>query len=270
MAISTVSINSPGDVSDPMFRNDYSFPVRASKLGQLIQKLISGGSGTKATFRYGTKRAFGTVVYSTSSGTPGVTINGVAVAVADGGSDLINAGLLVAAINASTNALVQDLVHASCYSAIITLVSALPGDWVEIMGVRFLAKGGTTAVCTPSEFTTGGSDTADAATLVVAINNHPVLSELVKASSSAGVVTVRAYRALPPSLAISSSHATRVALTDYTATATAVLTPSTTVCISALWKGTLGNCITIAAIATGTTASGARLTGGLNGTNQTL
>lgn len=75
-------------------------------------------------------------------------------------------------------------------SGTLTLVSAVATDAITIGAVTM------TATSTPSLETDweidGADDTADAAALAAAINAHSTLSQIVTATSSAGVVTITA------------------------------------------------------------------------------
>lgn len=260
MAITTFSLNSPGDPVDPLNRANLALRNKIDLVRSRLRKIIGGGNARKARLRFGTRRAFGTLAFSSASGTVGGVINGVTITVSHDTSDLIDATALVAAINASSDVLVTDLVHASNYAGTVTLASAVPGDWVEILGVRFKGIGGTGNAVAADEFTTGGTDTQDAASLVVAINAHPIIGERVRATNASGVVTMRLYEATPDTLSLSSNDGTRMAVSA------AVFATVATVMLSHLWKGVVGNQTTLAASGTGVTASGARLTGGVAGT----
>lgn len=86
--------------------------------------------------------ATGGVTYSSSSGTQTVTINGVAITASSGASDALTASAVAAAINASTNALVQYLVTASASGSVVTITSAMPG---KVGNCITLAASGTGA-----------------------------------------------------------------------------------------------------------------------------
>lgn len=73
----------------------------------------------------------------------------------------------------------------------ITLASCTAGQAVRISGLTYVAVSGTPVVAN-REFKVGVSDTADALSLVAAINGNSTTSKLVTASSSLGVVTLTA------------------------------------------------------------------------------
>lgn len=74
----------------------------------------------------------------------------------------------------------------------LTAASAVAGDVCNVGGIVFTGVTGATGVGKPTSFSVDTSDTAAAADLVTQINAHPSLASTVKATSAAGVVTVRA------------------------------------------------------------------------------
>lgn len=203
--------------------------------------------------------ARGTVTMSTSSGTVGATINGVTVTVTWATSDANSSTLFAAAVNASTNALVQYLVQACNIAGTVALASVAVGDFVELyvtnVGTfRFTAKAG--GVLDAAEFDQSGSDTADAASFVTQFNNRAVLNQYFLAESSSGTVTIRQVSGTSV-LATMGKSASTFTLTALAATATTL--------ISSLVPGVVGNCITLALSGTNVTVSGARLTLGTGG-----
>lgn len=98
-----------------------------------LRGLVAGTQkGTAVTINAGTATtslvpAAGTVTISSGSGTITATINGVAIAVTWGTSDTATAAALAAAINASTNALVQYLVAATSVAGVVTIRALQPG-----------------------------------------------------------------------------------------------------------------------------------------------
>lgn len=74
----------------------------------------------------------------------------------------------------------------------LTAASAVAGDVCNVGGIVFTGVAGATGVGKPTSFSIDTSDTAAAADLVTQINAHPSLASTVKATSVAGVVTVRA------------------------------------------------------------------------------
>ena len=178
------------------------------------------------------------------------------------GSDIETATALAASINDSTTEganPVKNVVRASNYAATIQCTSATAGTKLSICGVELTANVDGTEV---GVFAVGGTDTQDATALKNAINKHPLLKERVTADSSTDTVTVRSLTPTPadPSVALVSG---------VIGTISGNLAPTATVCVSSLWKGTIGNCITLAG-ASGVTAGAARLAGGTLGTVVTM
>ena len=204
---------------------------------------------------------------STSTGSVGATINGVAVTATYATSPLNTAGLVAAAINASSNALVKGLVQASNLGCTLTLTSVAAGDTVTILGSRFVATSGTPATIVTGgnlfSFDCSGSDSADATALAAAINTAPGLSLLVCAYADSNAVYVMSrtatYPAGPgvPANVVASQASTIVA-------SAASLTAIAYVGITACVPGVTGNTQTIAASGTGAAIVGSltRLAGG--------
>lgn len=271
MGLSTVSVYT-ADQQDPMgertlVASGSRIPMRRKllNLATLLLGIVAAITRRPVTVRYGETPAFGTVTFSGASGTVGCTLNGVALTFAHGASDQADSNTMVTTINASANALVVDLVKASNYAGTLTLVSCAAGTKLLIAGVVMTAMQSTSSPPPSGEFSIAGNDNADATALAAAINAHSLLREKVVATAATNVVTVRALDAAPTDLSLqvlSGSGAT--------ASSGSVLAPVTTVCISSLWKGTVGNCLTLAASGTGVTASGARLTGGTLGNVVTI
>lgn len=124
---------------------DFARLVWAIAAGQLM-------SATHPRIITGTTPASGTVTLATASGTVGATINGVAITVAFATSDANTASLLAAAINASTNPLVKDVVTASAAAGVVTIRSTVAG----ITGNSItLAPSGTGATASGARLTGG-------------------------------------------------------------------------------------------------------------------
>lgn len=259
--------------------SNFTTKPKAAKVRLLIKALtgaISGGyldrdllSGLNhPSVVAGTAYATATVTLATVLAADTVTINGAALTAANGsptaeqfdmsGTDAADATSFVNAVNVtSTAALITGLVRASNIAGTVTFASSTAGDTVTVAGVTFTAVTAT-ATNVSNEFSIAGNDTADAAALVALINAHPVTKELVFASNSSAVVTVRQLPFGPTAaLGLSSSNATRLAVVAMAATGTVLL--------CARDKGKEGNCMTIASsngtrLAIG--ASATRLTGG--------
>ncbi len=97
-------------------------------------------------------------------------------------------------------------------SSTITLATVLADDTVTIGKTVLTAKA---APAGESQWSQAGTNTANAAALVVKINAHSVLSKLVFASSAAGVVTVSALvkGEVGNHIGLVSSNGTRLAVT---------------------------------------------------------
>lgn len=212
---------------------------------------------------------------SGGAGTVGVTLNGVAVTATYATSDTNSCGLVAAAINASSNALVAGFVTASNLTATLTLTSTVAGDFVNICGTRFTAVSGTPPQIVSGgnlcNFDISGNDAADATALAAAINSAPVVSRYVSALAVSNVVRLFARQyafsgtatfAWPsgpgvPANSVISGSGTIVA-------SAASLAAGAFVGINACMPGISGNTITTAASGTGVTVlnSAARLVNG--------
>lgn len=212
---------------------------------------------------------------SGGAGAVGATINGVTVTAAFAVSDTNSCGLAAAAINASTNALVQGFVTSNNLSATLTLTSVPAGATVDICGYRFTGTTGTPPTIVfggnTFNFDISGSDTADATALAAAINAAPGLSRYVSAVSTTNVVRIFARQYLfsgtatfswptapgTPANALISNAASIVA-------SGGSLVASAFFVLNACTPGVQGNAITVAASGTGVSVvgGGARLAGG--------
>lgn len=232
-----------------------SFRAKARRLINMLLLVIAGGL-RGATLRMGDKHAFGTLVWSGASGTVGGIVNGVTLTAAHGASDTADATTFVAALNASTNALVQHLLKASNTLMTFTISTGVSGVTIVLGGVTLRGVPGTVIPAgTRDCFVIGDTDTNDAVSLVTVINNHPLLRDRYYATSSAGVVTVFAlYGSVADAYTEVSAAGGITRSGNFAVAATAL--------IWSIVKGTAGNTQTLAASGTGVTASGARLTGG--------
>ena len=202
---------------------------------------------------------------ATTTGTIGCTINGVSVTAAVSDDvDAASAGIVAAAINASTDPLVLGHVKATNLSATVTLASVAAGDTVNICGYRFTAVSGTPGKLNVGDnlftFDISGTNTQDAAALCAAINAAPGLSRWVYATcgtTTAGVVRIFARQAteasgvftwptgpnVPPNRVISLASTMTVS--------TATLAAAAWIGITAVMPGISGNTITLAVTGTG-------------------
>lgn len=224
--------------------------------------------------------AVGALTLSGASGAVGGIINGVTLTATHGTTDILDAALIAAVINASSDALVQGFVTSSNLSATLTLVSVAAADTVDICGYRLTARSGTAPNLNVSGsgqgfFDMSGNDTADALSLATAINQMPGLSRWVSAISVAGVVHMfpRRYTFATPTFSWPSGPgvpSNTIISNASTITASgASFIPSVKVALNACVPGVQGNAVTVALSGTGVTVLGTqtRLIGGL-GLNQ--
>jgi len=125
-------------------------------------------------------------ISASGSGAVGIVIAGVTLTDTWATSDTISAGLVAAAINASTNAKTQYLIGSTNLKSTLSLATVLAGTIITVAGFRFLAIAGTTESGKDGDFVIGGSDTADAASLALAINRHPYANKYLFAIPAVG------------------------------------------------------------------------------------
>ncbi len=190
------------------------------------------------------------LILSSGSGTVGGTINGVGCTDTWASSDTGSAGLIAAAINASTNALVQYNVGATNLKSVVTLATCTAGSVLNIAGFKFTAVAAATGK--DGDFSIASTDTADAVALAGAINAHPAASVYLFAIPIVGAVHVFPKSAAwfsgpnaPPNIS--------VGVASIAAFGAATFAASAYVGIYAKLRGKLGNCQTIAASGTGVT-----------------
>jgi phage tail sheath gpL-like len=109
------------------------------------------------------------------------------------------------------SATMELVLAAGVASGTVTLANVSVSDTVTIGGVVFTA---VASGATGNQFNQGGTDTADAASLVTAVNANTTLDGLILASNVAGVVT---FTALEPGelgnvVTLASSNGTRLAV----------------------------------------------------------
>lgn len=203
--------------------------------------------------------ALGIISFGSASGVVGATINGVSITVTAAGGDPATAILLRDAINASSNALVNKLVRATCYIGNVQCVGAVAGDWVSIANWRFEAVSG--APQTEGQFQIGANNNATASNLFYAIESHSGACDLFRptlATNNVGISWISEDAPPTSPNILSSSQAvrlipTQIANYNYTN-------------IYSVWPGAIGNCITLAATGTGCAdLTGARLILGAGG-----
>jgi hypothetical protein len=238
---------------DPLTQKELTSYKKIARMGDSL-RLIAQGQRKPVVVHRDTLAGHVTCVAG-SSGDTVLTIGGVDITVTYATSQTNTAGLLVAAVNASTTALAKGGldVEADNRKATVTLTSTAVGMTCNIG--QYQLKAVAKAAANYGEFEVSGSDTADAAAMVAAIKAWPGLSDLVACSNSSGVVSIFSRRASTPDRDLALSVSSEVA-------SAAVLTASTTVCVSSVRKGVIGNHITTAISGTGTSISGARISGG--------
>lgn len=232
----------------------------ASNRGRLrgFMRTLTGlvqGTSVPATVRRDTLCAAQTWVLSSAMGDVTATINGVDVTVSTAVSDTNTAGLMVAAINASSNALITGIAEADNRKGTVAFSSCPVGEVVTVCGIQFRAVAKQSNH--RDEFEVSGNNTADGDTFTAKVNAHPVLQDVVRAINSSGTVTIASRRASTSALDLGIKATTMT---------TAAIAASATVLVSAVRKGVMGNCITLAASGTGATATAARLVGGTTAT----
>jgi len=203
---------------------------------------------------------------SSGSGSVQITINGVATAVTWATSDTNSAGLLAAALNASTDALVKGLITANNLTATITCSSVAAGDYVDVCGTRLTAVAVVpTAIYSNSAINTflqTGTNAQTAAALAVAINASPGLSRYVYAIDVSNVVRLFARQfvfsgtvtfAWPSSAQGVPGNSLIPSSTAHLACNVAALAAGAFVGVCATTEGVQGNQATIAVSGTGLT-----------------
>lgn len=255
--------------------HDNTLNQRGRRKGDLLRVAINKAEGVLAGIERGTQftlvqsstdpaGACTAGISASGSGAVGMVINGVTVTATWTTSDTVSAGLVAAAINASTNALVQHYVGATNLKSTVTLASVLAGTTITLAGFIFTAIAGTTESNKDGEFCIGGSDTADGTSLAAAINRHPYASRWLFALNVAGAVHVYPKSAAwftGPNVPQNQVRASAATVTIGSATFAA----STHYGVWAKLPGKSGNAITVAASGTGQTIenSNTRLTRGL-------
>ncbi len=238
---------------------------RRTLLRRVINALQSAAGGSKriqsidviANAREEPVAASGFLTLATSSGAVGATINGATVTATWATSDIISAGLIAAAINASTNAAVQYKVRASNLSATATLAAVVAGTTFDVCGYRLTAT--ATATGRPGDFDISGTNDQDAAALGAAINALPGLNEKVRAYVSTNVVTIFGIAATAPTSNYLLTSATTITLSGK------LLIASLKVLVTALPRTRVGNDFTLVASGTNVSANAANLAGGKGG-----
>lgn len=213
---------------------------------------------------------------SGGAGAVGATINGVTVTGTWATSDTVGAAAAAAAINASSNALVQGFVTSNNLSTLLTLASVVAGTTVNICDVQFTATAAATG--NPNEFSIAGTDAQDATALAAVISAHPSLQRWVYPVVTSNTIRLFARQYTFASSVFSwptnpAAPVNRVWASAATVTvSSATLAAGTSFGLCANNRGIGGNAITVAASGTGVTAIGAqtRLLLGLGGQATTV
>lgn len=100
-------------------------------------------------------------------------------------------------------------------TATVTLAAVLAADTVTVCNTVFTAVNGGTP--TAVQFDMSGTDTADAASFVAAVNAHTTIGRMVTASNLLGVVTLtsKVPGVFGNGLALASSNGTRLAVVAF-------------------------------------------------------
>lgn len=213
------------------------------------------GTERPSYFSYGTLAAWQTCIAG-SSGDMTLTVNGVDMVTAFATSATVTATAMALAVNTSTDGLISGHVQASNLATTVAFSTCLPQGTINICGytLRPVPK----ASLADGTFEVSGSDTADGAAFVTAVNSMPGLQDLIIAVNSSGTVTIRARgpAGVMPINQVSKSGTSGVTL------GAGAMAATSTVVLSALNKGIVGNTITCALTGTGSSIAAARLTGG--------
>lgn len=113
--------------------------------GRLFIGVAAGEVKGRLSFgQFGLTQATGTLTLSGAAGAVGGVINSVTITATASGGDVATAAAVAAAINASTNPLVQNIVRATSSGAVVTVTSIESG--VTPNSITFTASGtGVTA-----------------------------------------------------------------------------------------------------------------------------
>lgn len=250
----TIQFNVNEQKGDPFVGFTKTARRRLRHFGKRIEG-FQRGTERPATFRYGTLAAWQTLIAG-SSGDMTLTVNGVDMVTAYATSATVTATAMALAVNSSSDALISGHVQAGNLATTIACASTLAQGSISICGytLRPVKK----ASLQDGDFEISGNNTAVGAALVTAINSMPGLQDLIIAVNSSGTVTIRARG---PSTTLPINQVTKTGTSGITLGAGAMAATSTVV-LSALNKGIVGNTITCALTGTGSSIAGARLAGG--------
>lgn len=217
-----------------------------------LSVVVDGGDSVRATGTVtlsgaGGVAASGTITFSSASGTTSQTINGVTGFSQTTGDDTARAAALAAAITASTDPLISGVLTASAALGVVTITAVHKGTTGNAITLAVTGTGVARSGATLS----GGTNNSVTAT----INGVGVTASATDLTDTAAAAAL--------AVAINASAN---ALVNKFVTATSALGVVT---LTAIPVGSAGNAVTLAASGTGATASGARLTGGVDATLNT-
>lgn len=139
------------------------------------------------------------------------------------GGNARTARSIVKNLGLSSTAILSDHVLGACRNVIVTIASALAGDWIQVGSTKLFATkdatdasagGARTATVRDEMWSLSDSDTHAAVSFCNCVNTHPHLRDRYYASNASGVVTIQER---PPEAtaapAIVTSNGTRLAVT---------------------------------------------------------
>lgn len=152
----SIDIDTTADVAQPMVSG--ALRTSLTNLQHMLAQLKSGylNATTTITARNTGVKASGTfTIDASATGDLTATINGVGITVTWAVDDATTAAALTAAINASSNALIQNLVTATRSGLVITVTAVSPGK----LGNAVTTEATGTGITADQARLTGGSET---------------------------------------------------------------------------------------------------------------
>lgn len=257
------------------FTGSSASPLQGKALLRAVQNEIAGilsGAKSCSAFEVAPNGAdplpAAAIMAMGSAGTQTLTIGGVAIAITYATSTTNSAGLMVTAINASSDALISKIVQAGRLGMVFTIDDTVAAnDTVTILGVTLTAVEAN-PLGLINQYVFSDSDGAVTATnLAACINAHPVLSRYVKAAGVSTALYVMCLTAAfptgptaPPNVVLSSNSVS-------CSPSGATLAARGNVIVSSFRRDVLANHVTCAASGTGASMlnSTTRLIGGAGG-----
>ena len=204
-----------------------------------------------------TGQAAALVKFGATSGAVGAVIGGTSITVTHDTNGTKDCAAFVAKAKADATVGMFARVRASL--AKMTVASVAAGDGVEVHGTRFTAIANGATPTAFGQFSVGASDTACAANLAAAINQHYSLSGYLTAVSDAAVVYVADADEETNTMPLKNDG---IRYPSSTITVNVPTGKAGTVCmVLAATPGTIGNFVTLTASGTGVTV----VTGGTSG-----